>query len=162
MVSFRIDWIDHLAVPGTLKGLLQRHNSKLQWYNTVVSVAIANCHNLCGLNKRNVFLHSSGGQNQGVGRATLSPKSLGDSPSWPLPAATAIGSPRHSLACGHITCLYTRFHEPLSSFLRLPVSKSASCKTAAIGLIPLRSNVTSTPSYPNYICKEPISKEGAF
>ena len=35
---------------------------QFQWYNTVVSVAIANCHNLCGLNKRNVFLHSSGGQ----------------------------------------------------------------------------------------------------
>jgi len=35
---------------------------QFQWYNTVVSVAIANCRNLCGLNKRNVFLHSSGGQ----------------------------------------------------------------------------------------------------
>ena len=173
MVSFRIDWIDPLVVPGTLKGLLQHHNSKLQWYNTVVSVAVANCHNLCGLNKRNVFLHSSGGQKARtkVLAGPLSPQSLRGRSPWPLPAArararsprplpaaSAIGSPLHSLACGHIARLNTRFHKPLSSFPRLPVSKFASCKTAASGLSPLRPDMTSTPSYPNYICKEPISK----
>ena len=28
LISFRIDWFDLLAVQGTLKSLLQRHNSK--------------------------------------------------------------------------------------------------------------------------------------
>ena len=28
LISFRIDWLDLLAVPGTLKSLLQHHNSK--------------------------------------------------------------------------------------------------------------------------------------
>ena len=28
LISFRIDWFDHLAVPGTLKSLLQHHNWK--------------------------------------------------------------------------------------------------------------------------------------
>ena len=28
LISFRIDWFDHLAVQGTLKSLLQHHNSK--------------------------------------------------------------------------------------------------------------------------------------
>ena len=28
LVSFRIDWLDHLAVQGTLKSLLQHHSSK--------------------------------------------------------------------------------------------------------------------------------------
>ena len=27
-ISFRIDWLDHLAAQGTLKSLLQQHNSK--------------------------------------------------------------------------------------------------------------------------------------
>ena len=26
LISFRIDWFDHLAVPGTLKSLLQHHS----------------------------------------------------------------------------------------------------------------------------------------
>ena len=29
LISFRIDWFDLLAVPGTLKSLLQHHNSKV-------------------------------------------------------------------------------------------------------------------------------------
>ena len=29
LISFRIDWFDHLAVQGTLKSLLQHHNSKV-------------------------------------------------------------------------------------------------------------------------------------
>ena len=28
LISFRIDWFDILAVPGTLKSLLKHHNSK--------------------------------------------------------------------------------------------------------------------------------------
>ena len=28
MLSFRIDWLDVLAIQGTLKSLLQHHNSK--------------------------------------------------------------------------------------------------------------------------------------
>ena len=28
LISFRIDWFDHLAVRGTLKSLLQHHSSK--------------------------------------------------------------------------------------------------------------------------------------
>ena len=28
LISFRMDWLDLLAVPGTLKSLLQHHNSK--------------------------------------------------------------------------------------------------------------------------------------
>ena len=28
LISFRMDWLDHLAVKGTLKGLLQHHSSK--------------------------------------------------------------------------------------------------------------------------------------
>ena len=28
LISFRIDWFDLLAVPGTLKSLLQHHSSK--------------------------------------------------------------------------------------------------------------------------------------
>ena len=28
LISFRMDWLDHLAVQGTLKSLLQHHNSK--------------------------------------------------------------------------------------------------------------------------------------
>ena len=35
LISFRIDWIDFLAVPGTLKSLLQHHSSKLSilWHS---------------------------------------------------------------------------------------------------------------------------------
>ena len=29
LISFRMDWMDHLAVQGTLKSLLQHHNSKV-------------------------------------------------------------------------------------------------------------------------------------
>ena len=31
LISFRMDWLDLLAVQGTLKGLLQHHSSKNQW-----------------------------------------------------------------------------------------------------------------------------------
>ena len=32
LISFRMDWFDHLAVQGTLKSLLQHHRSKSQFY----------------------------------------------------------------------------------------------------------------------------------
>ena len=32
LISFRIDWFDHLAVQGTLKSLLQYHSSKHQFF----------------------------------------------------------------------------------------------------------------------------------
>ena len=41
LISFRIDWLDLLAVQGTLKGLLQHHNSKasilwqFSWQNSI-------------------------------------------------------------------------------------------------------------------------------
>ena len=31
LISFRIDWLDLLAIQGTLKSLLQHHNSKALW-----------------------------------------------------------------------------------------------------------------------------------
>ena len=33
LISFRIDWFDHLAVQGTLKSLLQQHSSKAQLFS---------------------------------------------------------------------------------------------------------------------------------
>ena len=38
MISFRMDWLDLLAVQGTLKGLLQHHSSKHQFFNPQLSL----------------------------------------------------------------------------------------------------------------------------
>ena len=38
LISFKIDWFDLLAVQGTLKSLLQHHNSKHQFFGTQVSL----------------------------------------------------------------------------------------------------------------------------
>ena len=38
MISFRIDWLDRLAVQGTLKSLLQHHSSKHQFFCTQLSL----------------------------------------------------------------------------------------------------------------------------
>ena len=38
LVSFRIDWLDHLAVQGTLKSLLQHHSPKHQFFGTQLSL----------------------------------------------------------------------------------------------------------------------------
>ena len=37
LISFRMDWLDILAVPGTLKSLLQNHSSKasILWHSTL-------------------------------------------------------------------------------------------------------------------------------
>ena len=37
-ISFRIDWLDLLAVQGTLKSLLQHHSSKHQFFHTQLSL----------------------------------------------------------------------------------------------------------------------------
>ena len=38
LISFRIDWLDLLAVQGTLKSLLQHHNSKHQFFGAQLSL----------------------------------------------------------------------------------------------------------------------------
>ena len=38
LISFRIDWLDFLAVQGTLKSLLQHHSSKYQFFGTQLSL----------------------------------------------------------------------------------------------------------------------------
>ena len=37
LISFRMDWLDLLAVQGTLKSLLQHHSSKVQFFDTKLS-----------------------------------------------------------------------------------------------------------------------------
>ena len=43
LISFRIDWLDHLAVQGTLKSLLQHHSSKasILWCSAFFTVQIS-------------------------------------------------------------------------------------------------------------------------
>ena len=38
LISFRIDWLDLLAVQGTLKSLLQHHSSKAQFFGAQLSL----------------------------------------------------------------------------------------------------------------------------
>ena len=38
LISFRIDWLDLLAVQGTLKGLLQHHSQTHQFFSTQLSL----------------------------------------------------------------------------------------------------------------------------
>ena len=38
LISFRIDWLDLLAVQGTLKNLLQHHSSKSSFFSTQLSL----------------------------------------------------------------------------------------------------------------------------
>ena len=38
LISFRMDWLDLLAVQGTLKSLLQHHSSKHQFFGTQLSL----------------------------------------------------------------------------------------------------------------------------
>ena len=38
LISFRIDWLDLLAVQGTFKSLLQHHSSKYQFFATQLSL----------------------------------------------------------------------------------------------------------------------------
>ena len=43
LISFRMDWLDLLAVQGTLKSLLQHHNSKasILWHSALVMVQLS-------------------------------------------------------------------------------------------------------------------------
>ena len=43
MISFRMDWLDHLAVQGTLKSLLQHHSSKasILWCSAFFTVQLS-------------------------------------------------------------------------------------------------------------------------
>ena len=47
LISFRIDWFDLLAVQGTLKSLLQQHNSKalIHWHSAFFIVQLTSIHN---------------------------------------------------------------------------------------------------------------------
>ena len=44
LISFRIDWLDHLPVQGTLKSLLQHHSSEASiiWYSAFFMVQLSN------------------------------------------------------------------------------------------------------------------------
>ena len=47
LISFRMDWLDLLAVQGTLKSLLQHHSSKapiLRCSSIIISLKIRQCH----------------------------------------------------------------------------------------------------------------------
>ena len=46
LISFRIDWLDLLAVQGTLKNLLQHHSSKasILWHSAFYSPALTSVH----------------------------------------------------------------------------------------------------------------------
>ena len=46
LISFRMDWLDFLAVQGTLKSLLQHHSSKasILWYPAFFTVQLTSIH----------------------------------------------------------------------------------------------------------------------
>ena len=50
LISFRIDWFDLLAVQGTLKSLLQHHNSKasILWLSAFFMVQLSNSYMITG------------------------------------------------------------------------------------------------------------------
>ena len=69
LISFRMDWLDHLAVQGTLKSLLQHHSSKASiyvYYTCIVYVCIIHNTYILYIYLRawkyvlfsNIFLHS--------------------------------------------------------------------------------------------------------
>ena len=41
LISFRMDWLDLLAVQGTLKSLLQHHSSKVLWHSAFFIVQLS-------------------------------------------------------------------------------------------------------------------------
>ena len=47
LISFRMDWLDLLAVQGTLKSLLQHHSSKASvlWHSALFMVQLTTIHN---------------------------------------------------------------------------------------------------------------------
>ena len=50
LISFRIDWLDLLAVQGTLKSLLQHHSSKasVHWHSAFFIVQLSHPHMITG------------------------------------------------------------------------------------------------------------------
>ena len=54
LISFRIDWFDLLAVQGTLKSLLQHHNSKHQFFSFLYSPTLTS---ICDYWKNHNFDH---------------------------------------------------------------------------------------------------------
>ena len=50
LISFRMDWLDLLAVQGTLKNLLQRHSSKasILWHSTFFTVQLSHPYKTTG------------------------------------------------------------------------------------------------------------------
>ena len=50
LIFFRIDWFDHLAVQGTLKSLLQHHNSKtsILWHSAFLMVQLSHLYMTTG------------------------------------------------------------------------------------------------------------------
>ena len=68
LISFRMDWLDLLAVQGTLKTLLQHHSSiaSILWHSAFFIVLDVRCPKWVSL-----------GQSQGVSRAAFSPGGLG-------------------------------------------------------------------------------------
>ena len=44
LISFRIDWLDLLSVPGTLKSLLQHHSSKASVLGRSAFFMVVNSH----------------------------------------------------------------------------------------------------------------------
>ena len=50
LISFRIDWLDLLAVKGTLKSLLQHHSSKasILWHSAFLMVQLSHPHMTTG------------------------------------------------------------------------------------------------------------------
>ena len=50
MVSFRMDWLDLLAVEGTLMSLIQNHNSKasILWHSTFFMVQLSHLYMTTG------------------------------------------------------------------------------------------------------------------
>ena len=50
LISFRMDWLDLLAVQGTLKSLLQHHSSKASifWYSAFLTVQLSHPYMITG------------------------------------------------------------------------------------------------------------------
>ena len=57
LISFRIDWFDHLAVQGILKSLLQHHSSKASvlWYSVLFMVQLSHPHMIAFPKKKQNF-----------------------------------------------------------------------------------------------------------
>ena len=56
LISFRMDWLDLLAVQGTLKSLLQHHSSKasILWHSTLLMVQLSHLYMITG---KTIALH---------------------------------------------------------------------------------------------------------